>query len=93
MFIDLVNKLEVPDPDKVGKTIKRMEFKSEEDLMKLKRKLSDKYNFPVDSVITYDEMMKIPVGSEPKYNVIVKPGDGDDSANRADVIGTWLLMH
>jgi hypothetical protein len=46
-----------------------------------------------DSVITYDEMMKIPVGSEPKYNVIVKPGDGDDSANRADVIGTWLLIH
>ena len=70
-----------------------MEFKSDEDLMKLKRKLADKYNFPVDSVITYDEMMKIPVGSEPKYNVIVKPGDGDDSANRSDVIGTWLLIH
>ena len=43
--------------------------------------------------ITYDEMMNIPVGDKPKWNVIVKPGDGDDSANRADVIGTWLLIH
>jgi hypothetical protein len=59
----------------------------------LKKKLALKYNMPEDSVITYDEMMKIPVGDKPKWNVIVKPGDGDDSANRSDVVGTWLLIH
>jgi hypothetical protein len=93
MFADLVNRVEVDDPDKPGKKIKKMEFKSPEDLLKLKQKLASKYGFPVDTVITYDEMMKIPVGTEPKWNVIVKPGDGDDSANRADVVGTWLLIH
>jgi hypothetical protein len=93
MFADLVNRVEVDDPDKAGKKIKKMEFKSPGDLLKLKQKLAAKYGFPVSTVITYDEMMKIPVGSEPMWNVIVKPGDGDDSANRSDVIGTWLLIH
>lgn len=93
MFADLVNRVEVDDPDKDGKKIKKMEFKSPGDLLKLKQKLAAKYGFPVSTVITYDEMMKIPVGSEPMWNVIVKPGDGDDSANRSDVIGTWLLIH
>jgi hypothetical protein len=93
MFADLVNRVEVDDPDKAGKKIKKMEFKSPEDLLKLKQKLAAKYGFPVSTVITYDEMMKIPVGIEPMWNVIVKPGDGDDSANRSDVIGTWLLIH
>lgn len=93
MFADLVNRVEVDDPDKAGKKIKKMEFKSPEDLLKLKQKLAAKYGFPVSTVITYDEMMKIPVGSGPMWNVIVKPGDGDDSANRSDVIGTWLLIH
>jgi hypothetical protein len=90
MFDDLVMK------DDKGKAIRndkgQIQF-SDENLDILKKKLASKYNMSKDSVITYDEMMKIPVGSEPKYNVIVKPGDGDDSANRADVIGTWLLIH
>lgn len=93
MFADLVNKVEVDDPDKPGKKIKKMDFKSPSDLQTLKQKLAAKYGFPVDTVITYDEMMKIPVGDKPKWNVIVKSGDGDDSANRADVLGTWLLIH
>ena len=37
--------------------------------------------------------MKTPIGPVKKYNVIVKPGDGDDSANRSDVLGTYLLIH
>jgi len=90
LFDDLVMK------DDKGKVIRndkgQIQF-SDENLDILKSKLAAKYNMSKDSVITYDEMMKIPVGSEPKYNVIVKPGDGDDSANRADVIGTWLLIH
>ena len=93
MFADLVDKVEVDDPSKPGKKIKKMDFKSPSDLQTLKQKLAVKYGFPVDTVITYDEMMKIPVGDKPKWNVIVKPGDGDDSANRSDVVGTWLLIH
>lgn len=90
MFDDLITR------DGDGKVVRndkgQIQF-SDENLNILKKKLASKYNMSADSVITYDEMMKIPVGSEPKYNVIVKPGDGDDSANRADVIGTWLLIH
>jgi hypothetical protein len=91
MFDDLILK------DDSGKLIKdpdgRIQFKSPEALDILKKKLAVKYNVPENNVITYDEMMQIPVGTEPKWNVIVKPGDGDDSANRADVVGTWLLIH
>ena len=93
MFVDLVDRIEIDDPTNPGKKIKKMEFKSPSDLQSLKQKLAAKYNFPVSTVITYDEMMKMPVGTIPQWNVIVKPGDGDDSANRADVIGTWLLIH
>jgi hypothetical protein len=91
MFTDLILK------DDSGKLIRdengKMQFKSSDDINTLKKRLSSKYNVPVDSVITYDEMINIPTGTKPKYNVIVKPGDGDESANRADVIGTWLLIH
>lgn len=91
MFTDLVLK------DDDGKLVRdangQMQFISPEALQTFKEKLAAKYKVPVDSVITYDEMKNIPVGKEPKYNVIVKPGDGDESANRADVIGTWLLIH
>jgi len=41
--------------------------------------------------------MEIPVskdeGNKGKYNVIVKPGDGDDAANRNDVLSSLLLIH
>jgi len=91
MFTDLILK------DNGGKLIKdkdgKIQFKSPEAIDVLKDKLSAKYGVPKDSIITYDEMKVIPAGKEPKWNVIVKPGDGDESANRADVIGTWLLIH
>lgn len=91
MFTDLILK------DNGGKLIKdkdgKIQFKSPEAIDVLKDKLSAKYGVPKDSIITYDEMKVIPAGKEPKWNVIVKPGDGDESANRADVVGTWLLIH
>jgi len=91
MFTDLILK------DEKGKLIKdqdgKIQFKSPEAIDTLKDKLSAKYGVPKDSIITYDEMKVIPAGKEPKWNVIVKPGDGDESANRADVVGTWLLIH
>jgi hypothetical protein len=91
MFTDLILK------DDKGKLIKdkdgKIQFKSPEAIDILKDKLSAKYGVPKDTIVTYDEMKVIPIGKEPKLNVIVKPGDGDESANRADVVGTWLLIH
>jgi hypothetical protein len=91
MFTDLILK------DDGGKLIKdkdgKIQFKSPEAIDTLKDKLSAKYGVPKDTIITYDEMKVIPPGKEPKWNVVVKPGDGDESANRADVVGTWLLIH
>jgi hypothetical protein len=91
MFTDLILK------DDSGKLVRdadgKMQFKSPEAIDTLKQKLATKYSVSKDSIITYDEMKNIPVGKEPKWNVIVKPGDGDESANRPDVIGTWLLIH
>lgn len=91
MFTDLILK------DDKGKLIKdkdgKIQFKDAASIDILKDKLAAKYGVPKDSIITYDEMKVIPVGKEPKWNVIVKPGDGDESANRADVVGTWLLIH
>jgi len=83
MFSDILQK------DESGK----WQYTSQEDLNKLKMELGQKYNVNPKSIITYDEMMGIPEGDKAIYNVIVKPGDGDDSANRADVLGTYLLFH
>lgn len=71
----------------------RMQFASPENLEKFKTTMAQKYAIDKNSILTYDQMMKIPVGAEPKWNVIVMPGDGDNSANRNDVIGSYLLFH
>ena len=71
----------------------RMQFASPENLDKFKSTLAQKYAIDKDSILTYDQMMKTPVGAEPKWNVIVMPGDGDNSANRNDVVGSYLLFH
>jgi len=75
---------------------KKMEFNSPQDLETFKNKISAKYNVERDTVITYDELMKIPYDSntaEKKYNVLVWAGHGDDAAMRKDVLGTYLLIH
>ncbi len=70
---------------------------SPEVLQKLRERMSAAYNLPPESIITYNQLQKIPydpnnVGKQ-KYNVIVKPGDGDDAASRTDVLATLLLIH
>ena len=72
----------------------RLQFKSESDLQTFKQRLAAKYSVDPSTILTYDEMMSTPVSKEKnKYNVIVMPGDGDDSANRLDVLNSFLLMH
>lgn len=84
--------------DESGKNVRdeknRIQFKDEDALNSFKKDLASKYNVPVESVLTYDEMMSTPESSEEgKYNVIVRPGDGDVSASRSDVKGTYLIKH
>lgn len=62
-------------------------------LEELKQRLADAYNLPKASIIDYKEMLTKPEGKEGKWNVIIAPGEGDTSANRADVISTLLLRH
>ena len=71
----------------------RMQFASPENLEDFKTRMSKHYAIDKDSILTYDQMMDTPVGDAPKWNVIVMPGDGDNSANRNDVIGSYLLFH
>lgn len=60
----------------------------------LKQRISDKYNVDINTLLTYSEMLKMPVGNEKRLNVIVMPkGEGDVSAQRKDVARTFLLYH
>lgn len=72
----------------------RMQFRDAATLDEFRHRMAHKYAISdVSTIITYDEMMKIPVGTTPKWNVLVWSGHGDDSATRKDVIGTYLLLH
>lgn len=91
MFNDLIAK----EGNKLIKDSQgRMQFKSGKDLETFKQRLAAKYSVDPKTILTYDQMMSKPAGKEKnKYNVIVMPGDGDDSANRSDVLGTYLVFH
>jgi hypothetical protein len=81
LFNDLVTKKgtnRVEDPEKIET---------------LKDRIAEKYNIDRDTILTYSEMMDTPVGDKQKWNVIVMTKDGDDAANRKDVLGTYLLAH
>jgi hypothetical protein len=66
---------------------------SPEDIKTIKDRIVYHYKLDPSSVITYDELVKLPQSAGNKYNVIVRPGDGDDAAARTDVLGTYLLVH
>jgi hypothetical protein len=96
VFSDLVKRVEVDTgKKKKGEPVKekKLVYKSDQDIDTLKQRLAAKYSIDPKTILTYDEMMSTPVGKKNRYNVIVKPGDGDDSANRRDVLGTYLLIH
>lgn len=75
----------------------KWQYKSQEALQTVKNRIASEFDIDPKSIISYDEMMQIPVDDDPsargKWNVIVKPGDGDDSANRNDVLTSLLLIH
>jgi hypothetical protein len=72
----------------------RIDFKDASGLDTLKDRMAKKYNVKKDSILTYDELRTTPESDEVgKYNVIVRARDGDDSASRKDVLGSYLLIH
>lgn len=74
--------------DEIG----RPKYKNTKSISILKDRLAKAYNVSKDSIVTYDELLKLPKGKK-KYNVIVRPKDGDISAQRNDVLITFLLFH
>ena len=105
---DLFNDLIQKDGNKLIKDAEgRIQWNSPEDWETFKERLANKYSINPKTILSYSEMMKTPLGSRSKgdnadgargfkndlWNIVVAPGDGDDSANRADVLGTYLLMH
>lgn len=90
MFYDLIAR----DGRKIIKDDKgRTQFKGNRELQEFKKRMADEYDLDIDTILTYDEMMSKNLGREPKWNIIVMPGDGDDSANNPGVLGTYLLFH
>ena len=105
---DLFNDLIQKDGNKLIKDAEgRIQWNSPEDWETFKERLANKYSINPKTILSYSEMMQTPLGSRSKgdnadgargfkndlWNIVVAPGDGDDSANRADVLGTYLLMH
>jgi len=68
--------------------------KDENSINMLKQRIADKFNVNIDSLIMYDDLLKIPEGTQGFFNVIVLPkGQGDVAAQRKDVKRTFLLYH
>ena len=81
-----------------GKYVKdaegRTQVKSQEDWDNFKNQLAATYKLDPDTIITYDQMVKIPEGPKPKWNVVVFPaGHGDLGAPRLDVANQFLMFH
>jgi len=93
---DMFRGLFVTDPK--GKYVKdeqgRTQVKSPAAWAQFKQTLASKYKIDTDSIITYDQMNKIPEGPQPKWNVVVFPaGHGDIGATRLDVQNQFLMFH
>ena len=84
--------------DAKGKYVKddkgRTQVKSEAEWNQFKQDLAAEYNLDPDTIITYDQMLRVPEGPKPKWNVVVFPaGHGDLGASRLDVSKQFLMFH
>lgn len=84
--------------DARGKYVKdtkgRTQVRSDEAWNKFKLELAQRFKINPDSIITYDQMLNIPEGPKPRWNVVIFPaGHGDRAANRLDVINSFLMFH
>jgi len=82
------------DEKSTGIGLEKLQNKDPQAQQRMKEVIGQQYDVDPKSVLTYDEMMEMPEGSKPKYNVIVVPGlDGDLGAARRDILGSYLLYH
>jgi hypothetical protein len=84
--------------DAKGKYVKdekgRTQVRGEAEWSQFKQKLAAAYKLDADTIITYDQMLRIPEGPKPKWNVVVFPaGHGDLGASRLDVAHQFLMFH
>ena len=84
--------------DAKGKYVKdekgRTQVKSDQAWNQFKQELGAKYQIDPKTIITYDQMLSIPEGPQPKWHVVIFPaGHGDRAANRLDVINSFLMFH
>jgi hypothetical protein len=84
--------------DAKGKYVKddkgRTQVKSPEAWEESKNTLGARYKIDSSTIITYDQLLTIPEGPAPKWNVVIFPaGHGDRAANRLDVINSFLMFH
>ena len=89
LFSSLTAYKKDPDNPDTGK----LDWHTPEAWEKFKAVLANHYKIDPNTIISYDQLTKIPPSNTPQYNVVIKPGEGDISANRHDVIGTYLLQH
>jgi hypothetical protein len=84
--------------DAKGKYVKdekgRTQVKGDAEWSQFKQNLAAKYKIDPDTIITYDQMLTVPEGPKPKWNVVIFPaGHGDRAANRLDVENSFLMFH
>ena len=89
--IDLTkHKLSKIVPSEIFKGLDLMRMDDEQEL---KKRIATKYQYNLDDIITYDEMMTTPKSEVRRWHVIVTPNDGDDAAFRKDVKTILLTQH
>lgn len=84
--------------DAKGKYVKdekgRTQLRGQQEWNAFKQELASTYKLDPATIITYDQMLEIPEGPQPKWNVVIFPaGHGDRAANRLDVVNSFLMFH
>ena len=85
LFKDLIEKGEGDDD--------QYYWVSDEAWEKFKHALANKYKIDPETIITAEELMTKPDSKKPYWNVVVPPGGTDVSANKHNVLGSYLMFH
>lgn len=72
---------------------KGLDIKKLVDKQKLKAIAAKHFGLAAGDILSYGEMMRTTEGDEPRWHVIVTPGDGDDALYRRDVKTILLTQH
>jgi hypothetical protein len=75
----------------------QVQFKNKNAWDEFKDRLAQTYQTPKESILHYDEYVEKKkegeLGDKPKWNVVVPPGAGDQAANDATVVVSFLMWH